>query len=172
MPFAPGIYCRALLLIYAPLVAAKRVKQVTRDSAQVSLTLAQVNKWAAGKVMWTDVSAGVVKMPDDISHAPTPLLPPLLPADRCSADVRCRARGGGGSAAVAADHRQLPAVQPAQAVALRRPIHQPHQRGKWRGGSKSQQANQTLSGLQVHCEKLYHLVVRLQTAALNHPSSL
>lgn len=53
----------------------------------------------------------------------------LLFADGRGADVRRRARGGRGSAAVAADHRQLSAVQPPQAVALRGPFHQPHQRG-------------------------------------------
>lgn len=49
--------------------------------------------------------------------------------DGCGSDVRRRARGGGGGAAVSADHRQLSAVQPSQTMALRRPLHQPHQRG-------------------------------------------
>lgn len=53
------------------------------------------------KVMWTDVLAGVIKLSNDTTS---------LFADGCSADVRRRARGGSGSAAIAADHRQLPAV--------------------------------------------------------------
>lgn len=53
----------------------------------------------------------------------------FLSADGCGADVRRRARGGGGGAAISADHGQLAAVQPPQAVALRGRLHQPHQRG-------------------------------------------
>lgn len=53
------------------------------------------------KAMWTNVSTGVVKMPNNIT---------LLFADRCGTDVRRRARGGGGGAAIAADHRQFPAM--------------------------------------------------------------
>ena len=59
-------------------------------------------------------------------------LPPLcrLPADGRRADVRCCTRGGRGCAAVSADHCQLITVQPTQALALREPLHGPHQRGR------------------------------------------
>lgn len=53
----------------------------------------------------------------------------LLCSDGRRAHVRRRARGGRGCAAVSADHRQLITVQPAQALALREPLHGPHQRG-------------------------------------------
>lgn len=63
---------------------------------------------------------------------PHPLPPPPLSrlADGRRADVRCRARGGRGCAAVSADHCQLITVQPTQALALREPLHGPHQRGR------------------------------------------
>lgn len=57
-------------------------------------------------------------------------LPLCLCADGRCADVRCRARGGRGCAAVSADHCQLITVQPTQALALREPLHGPHQRGR------------------------------------------
>lgn len=58
--------------------------------------------------------------------------PPSLSrlADGCRTDVRCCARGGRGCAAVSADHCQLITVQPTQALALREPLHGPHQRGR------------------------------------------
>lgn len=43
--------------------------------------------------------------------------------------VRRGSCGRCGRPAVAADHRQLTAVQQTQTLALRRTIHQPHQRG-------------------------------------------
>lgn len=58
----------------------------------------------------------------------SPLSVPL--ADGRCADVRCCARGGRGCAAVSADHCQLITVQPTQALALREPLHGPHQRGR------------------------------------------
>lgn len=63
---------------------------------------------------------------DGLSHPP----PLSRLADGCRADVRCRARGGRGCAAVSADHCQLITVQPTQALALREPLHGPHQRGR------------------------------------------
>ncbi len=50
----------------------------------------------------------------------------FLFADGRGTDVRRRARGGRGGAAIAADHRQLSAVQSSQAVALRGAFHRPH----------------------------------------------
>lgn len=50
--------------------------------------------------------------------------------DGGSPDVRCRVHGGGGIPASLSDHRQLPTVSPAQALALRITIHQHVQRGK------------------------------------------
>lgn len=55
-------------------------------------------------------------------------LSPVCTDGRC-ADVRCCTCGGRGCAAVSADHCQLITVQPTQAVALREPLHGPHQRG-------------------------------------------
>lgn len=50
-------------------------------------------------------------------------------ADGRRSHVRRGSCGRCGRPAVAADHRQLAAVQQTQTLALRRTIHQPHQRG-------------------------------------------
>lgn len=56
--------------------------------------------------------------------------PGAVVSDGRGADVRRRARGVGGGPAVPADDRQLAAVQPPQAMALRDTLHEPHQGGK------------------------------------------
>lgn len=110
----------ALLLIY---VLSSQLKSKTSHPRlhTVSYVPPQVNKLAGEKVMWTDALAVVIKMSDDVT---------LLFADGCGTDVRCRACGGCGGAAIAADHCQLSAVQSPQALALRGAFHQPHQRGR------------------------------------------
>lgn len=90
----------ALLLIYVLLSWLKSKASHPRLRA-VSLCSSAGEQTDGLKVMWTDVLAGAIKMPNDVT---------FLFADGRSADVRRRARGGGGSAAIAADHRQLSAV--------------------------------------------------------------
>lgn len=110
----------ALLLIYVLLSQLKSKTSHPRLHT-VSYVPPQVNKLAGEKVMWTDVLAVVIKMSNGVT---------LLFADGCGTDVRRCACGGCGSAAIAADHCQLSAVQSPQALALRGAFHQPHQRGR------------------------------------------
>lgn len=111
------------------------------DDPRVASTM---DKWATERLQGPKQESGLVDGIMTVSaatviftftgHRPRePMMlicvPRLPPADGCGLDVRCGVHGGRRVAAGHTDDRQLPAVSPAQTVALRTSLHEPLQRG-------------------------------------------